>query len=231
MQQTLSQRIKLGEGWQDILAEELDGAYMEELSHFVRQERSQYSVYPPRDKVFRAFQEIPYAAIKVVIVGQDPYHRPGQAEGLSFSVPQGVRPPPSLQNIFREIERDLEIPRPSHGSLVSWAHQGVLLLNSILTVREGQPQSHQGRGWERFTDFVIGQLAKEQVVFFLWGRFAREKVQRVIPSNSPAKILIAPHPSPLSAHAGFIGCGHFSEGNRLLEEMGKSPIDWRIPDL
>ncbi|MGE3953981.1 MAG: uracil-DNA glycosylase [Parachlamydiales bacterium] len=227
--QSLSKRVKLGAGWHEVLDAELDEPYMEELAEFVRQERSRGPVYPPPEQVFRAFQETPYERVKIVIVGQDPYHGPGQAEGLSFSVPKGVRPPPSLQNIFREIERDLGIPRPAHGHLAPWAHQGVLLLNSILTVREGQPQSHQGRGWERFTDFVIGKLAARPVVFFLWGRFAREKVQRVIPPGTPAHVLIAPHPSPLSAHAGFIGCGHFSEGNRLLEAMGHPPIDWRLP--
>jgi len=219
--------------WKDVLAHELRLPYFAELMEFVEQERaSGVPIYPSRENVFNALAKTPFSKVKVVIVGQDPYHGPGQAHGLCFSVQKGVRPPPSLQNIFKEMETDVGAPIPSHGCLESWADQGVLLLNATLTVRQGTPMSHHGKGWERFTDTVIAQLClrPEPVIFVLWGRSAQEKCQNVIASTLIQRhpVLTAAHPSPYSANAGFFGCRHFSKVNHLLKENGQEPISWAI---
>jgi uracil-DNA glycosylase len=199
------------------------------LAAFLRSEKSRgKTIYPPGALIFNAFRHAPFEAVKVVILGQDPYHGPGQAHGLSFSVPDGVPPPPSLQNIYKELERDLGTPRPSTGNLTPWAEQGVLLLNAVLTVEQAKPGSHQNRGWEEFTDAAIASLAEDRdgLVFLLWGAYAQAK-GRVI-DNRRHCVLRAPHPSPLSAHRGFLGCGHFSAANRYLQGRGVKPIDWRL---
>jgi uracil-DNA glycosylase len=197
----------------------------------VEQERSgSIPIYPPKELVFNAFWQIPFDKVKVLIMGQDPYHGPGQAHGLCFSVPVGVPPPPSLQNIFKEISSDLGLPIPKHGCLLKWAAQGVLLLNATLTVRQGEPLSHHGKGWERFTDAVIAALCEREdpVIFVLWGKNAQDKCKRIKGMHSPHAVFTAAHPSPLSAHQGFMGCRHFSKINEQLENWGKSPIDWMI---
>jgi uracil-DNA glycosylase len=202
-----------------------------DLMKKVEDEREYYAIYPEKEDVFNAFHQTPLEKVKVVIVGQDPYHQPGQAEGLCFSVPDGMRLPPSLRNIYKEIEADLGAVPPKSGSLLNWAKQGVLLLNTLLTVREGEPLAHKGLGWERFTDKILeGVLGKkEQVVFLLWGRFAKDKVFRLKSSAQAEHLyLTAPHPSPLSAHRGFLGCKHFSKCNQFLESIGKKPIRWVI---
>lgn len=226
----LYKRVSLGTGWQEALEEELKLPYMGELADFLAEERASATpVYPPPALVFNAFHQTPLDRVKVVIVGQDPYHGPGQAHGLSFSVPKGVPPPPSLQNIFKELKDDLGIQPPPHGCLVHWASQGVLLLNATLTVRQGEPRSHYGKGWERFTDAAIQCLKGRKIAFLLWGRSAKEKVQHIMgDKHQGALLLTAPHPSPLSAYAGFFGCRHFSKANRYLEDQGLSPIDWAI---
>jgi uracil-DNA glycosylase len=226
----LHERVNLGSGWQEVLGEELKHPYMRELAEFVAEERKSGPVYPPEDLVFNAFLQTPFDKVKVVIVGQDPYHGPGQAHGLCFSVLPGVRIPPSLQNIYKEIREDLGLPIPSHGCLLSWAQQGVLLLNATLTVRQGQPKSHFGRGWERFTDAALAALLDRDVIFVLWGRSAKDKLQRVLERDGqrPARVLQAAHPSPLSAHYGFFGCRHFSKINQMLVEIGRDPINWEI---
>jgi uracil-DNA glycosylase len=216
-------------GWAKALQEEWSSPYMENLRSFLQQERaSGQIIYPPQDQIFSAFQLTPYEEVKVVIVGQDPYHGPGQAHGLSFSVPDQVACPPSLRNIFKELSQDLQIPIPSQYNLTSWAKQGVFLLNATLTVREGEPKSHYGRGWERFTDSVIEKLAarKDPIVFLLWGNSAQEKGKKIDP-NSGHKVLTSAHPSPLSA-TKFLGCRHFSKTNSYLEKWGKTPINWAI---
>ncbi len=210
--------------WQRVLDEEMRKPYMVQLAAYVEQERAgETPVYPPRDLVFNAFQKTPYDKVKVVIVGQDPYHGPGQAHGLSFSVPKGVPAPPSLQNIFKELASDMGCTMPTHGCLTSWAEQGVMLLNATLTVRQGQSMSHHGKGWERFTDAVIAKLneRKEPIVFLLWGKSAEKKCSHINPQHH---VLTAPHPSPLSAHRGFLGCRHFSQTNSFL----KDSINWQI---
>lgn len=222
--------FELESSWQKVLNDELAQPYIAQLAAFVEKERViGANVYPPRDLVFNALNKTPFNQVKVVIVGQDPYHGPGQAHGLCFSVPIGIPPPPSLVNIFKEQMADLGISQPPHGCLLSWAEQGVLLLNATLTVRQGEPMSHHGKGWERFTDAVIGKLAarKESVIFVLWGKSAQEKCRNVLQSGTH-HILKAPHPSPLSAHQGFLGCRHFSKINALLQEQGKAPINWQL---
>lgn len=202
---------------------------MNELREFLRAEKSRYPVFPPGPEMFNAFNQTPFDRVRVVLLGQDPYHGPGQAHGLCFSVRPGVPAPPSLVNIFRELQRDLGLGPPPHGCLTHWARQGVLLLNAVLSVRAHQAASHQGRGWERFTDRAVHELAKgrENLVFLLWGAYARRKAQVVDARRH--LVLTAPHPSPLSAHQGFIGCGHFSAVNRHLASMGQPPIDWALP--
>ena len=212
--------------WNPILKAEFDKPYWSKLQEFVHQERLTHQVYPPHDQVFAALHLTPYQNVKVVILGQDPYHGPGQAHGLCFSVEPPVKPPPSLVNIFKECATDVGIPTPSHGSLQSWATQGVLLLNTTLTVRSGQAASHQKKGWEEFTDRVIQAVSNKStpVVFILWGAAARKKEALV---NLDRHITIAsPHPSPLSAHRGFFGSRPFSKTNEALKKHGHQPIDW-----
>ena len=203
---------------------------MKELKAFLASQLEQGKrVYPHAKDIFAALALTSFDDLKVVIIGQDPYHGPRQAHGLCFSVRPGVAPPPSLVNIFKEQERDLGCPRPSHGHLISWAAQGVLLLNDVLTVEAGQPAGHRGRGWERFTDAVVATIDrhKENVVFLLWGSAAQKKGAGLNPLRH--HVLKAPHPSPLSAHRGFFGCAHFSKTNRLLEACGRTPVDWTLP--
>ena len=214
--------------WNPILRSELDKAYWQELQTFVQAERSRATVYPPHAEVFAALHLTPYAATRVLILGQDPYHGPGQAHGLCFSVRTGVRVPPSLANIHRELHDDVGVPVPEHGNLEAWARQGVLLLNATLTVRAGQAGSHQGKGWETFTDEVIGAVSAkpEHVVFILWGGYARRK--RALIDRDRHTILESPHPSPLSAHNGFFGSRPFSRANAALLAHGQDPIDWTL---
>lgn len=223
-------RVTLESSWKQRLGAALEDPRMQALGTFLRAEKSAGKIiYPRGSLIFAALDATPFDAVKVVILGQDPYHGPGQAHGLSFSVPPGVAIPPSLQNIFKEISRDLGMPRPQSGCLASWAGQGVLLLNAVLTVEQGLAGSHQGKGWEEFTDACIGALAeqREGLVFLLWGSYAQVK-GRLIDTRRHL-VLKAPHPSPLSAHRGFFGCGHFSTANRYLELNGQSRIDWGLP--
>ena len=226
--------FELETSWRQQLANELSQPYITELAAFVEMERRQpIPVYPPPELTFNALNSTPYDKVRAVIVGQDPYHGKGQAHGLCFSVPQGVPPPPSLKNIFKELESDLGLPQPSHGSLIHWAKQGVLLLNATLTVRDAQPKSHYGRGWERLTDAIIAAIGqkKEPVVFLLWGKSAADKVRYVkeVEGNRQHLILTCAHPSPLSAYNGFFGCKHFSKTNEFLTQKGFQPINWVGP--
>ena len=216
--------------WNPVLRAELDKPYWAELQRFVAAERAAATVFPDRDHTFAALHLTPYADTKVLILGQDPYHGPGQAHGLCFSVQSGVAPPPSLVNIFRELREDLGVPPPRHGSLEHWARQGVLLLNATLTVRAHRAGSHQGKGWETFTDAVIRAVndKEERVVFVLWGSFARRK--KVLVDQARHVVIESAHPSPLSAHNGFFGSRPFSRANRALVDAGRPAIDWRIPD-
>lgn len=223
-------RIRLEAGWKARLLDVFADPVMQRLREFLEQERSRGQViYPPARRIFAALDTTPFDAVKLVIIGQDPYHGPGQAHGLCFSVPPDVKVPASLCNIFAEIERDLRIPRPDHGCLVPWAQRGVLLLNAVLTVRHHQAGSHQNQGWEWFTDQVIERLAneREHLVFLLWGNYAQKK-GRIIDARRH-RVLRSVHPSPLSAHRGFLGCGHFSAANQYLEKNGIKPIDWSLP--
>ncbi|MEZ5409970.1 MAG: uracil-DNA glycosylase [Acidimicrobiales bacterium] len=217
--------------WNPVLREELAKPYWAELQAFVDAERSRHQVYPPPDEVFAALHLTPYAEVKVLILGQDPYHGPGQAHGLCFSVRPPVAPPPSLENIFTELHADLGLPVPRHGSLQHWAEQGVLLLNATLTVRAHQAGSHQKKGWETFTDQVIRSVndKPERVVFILWGSFARQK--RALITGPQHTVIESPHPSPLSAHRGFFGSRPFSRANAALVEAGREPVDWALPDI
>jgi len=214
--------------WKEILKDEFEKQYFKELKEFLLDEKSKYPVYPPGGLIFNAFGLTPFHNVRVVLLGQDPYHGPGQAHGLCFSVPQGINSPPSLANIFKEIERDLGIPVPRHGCLEKWARQGVLLLNATLTVRANQPGSHQRKGWETFTNVVIGKLSEKRVglVFLLWGKFAQEK-EAIIDTNRHY-VLKAAHPSPYSAYNGFFGCRHFSKTNEILLKHGLEEIEWRV---
>jgi uracil-DNA glycosylase len=219
---------KIEESWKNPLKEEFEKPYFAELKQFLTREKEQHTIYPPGLLIFNAFNKTPFEEVKVVILGQDPYHGPGQAHGLCFSVPRGIAPPPSLQNIFKEIHTDLGIPVPSHGNLESWATQGVLLLNATLTVRAGQPLSHQHKGWENFTNAVIHKLSdkKNGLIFLLWGRHAQAKEELI--DGSRHFVLKAPHPSPFSASSGFFGCRHFSRTNELLIQQSRIPVDWHI---
>ncbi|MED3688630.1 uracil-DNA glycosylase [Peribacillus butanolivorans] len=214
--------------WWPLLEEEFKKNYYQELREFIKQEYSQHVIHPNQDDIFNALQFTSYKKVKVVILGQDPYHGPDQAHGLSFSVKPEVRIPPSLRNIFKELQSDLGCEVPDNGSLVEWADQGVLLLNTVLTVREGEAHSHRGKGWEIFTNQVIRLLNDRQkpVVFILWGRPAQTKIPLI--DESRHKIITSVHPSPLSATRGFFGSKPFSKTNQLLKEMGESPIDWKI---
>ena len=225
-------RVKIEPSWKARVGSYLERPEMLQLSQFLRSElRAGKMIYPPPKRIFAALDATPFEQVKVVILGQDPYHGPNQAHGLCFSVLPGVTPPPSLENIFKEIERDLAIPRPDHGCLLPWAQQGVLLLNAALTVERGKPESHKGKGWEGFTDAVVDALNRERdgLVFLLWGSNAQNKGKLV--DGRRHRVLKAPHPSPLSAHRGFIGCGHFSAANAWLREQGQTPIDWRLPPV
>lgn len=223
-------RLKLEPSWKARVGDWFERPEMLALREFlIAEKRAGKRIYPPSRLIFAALDATPFEQVKVVILGQDPYHGPGQAHGLCFSVPPGVAPPPSLLNIFAEIERDLAIPRPDHGYLMAWARRGVLLLNAVLTVQAGRPGSHQGKGWEGFTDHVIDTLnrQREGLVFLLWGSYAQAK-GRLIDARRHY-VLKAPHPSPLSAHRGFLGCGHFSKANQFLLRDGPEPIDWSLP--
>ncbi len=217
----------IDESWKRVLGKEFASDYFSRLKQFLVEEKSRHTVYPPGTKIFSAFNHTPFDNVKAVIIGQDPYHGAGQANGLCFSVSDGIAKPPSLVNIFREIESDLGIPVPRSGNLEKWADQGVLLLNATLTVRASSAASHQGKGWEQFTDAVIREISarKEGVVFLLWGRFAQAKEALI--DSSKHYILKAAHPSPLAGGA-FFGCKHFSKTNELLRTQGKDPIDWRL---
>jgi uracil-DNA glycosylase len=222
--------IELEASWLQHLGEEFTQGYMQQLKAFLRAEKAAGKViYPPGREMFKAFNQTPLPAVKVVIIGQDPYHGPGQAQGLCFSVAPGVAVPPSLVNIYKEIEQDLGLTMPAHGCLDNWTQQGVLLLNSVLSVQHANAASHQGRGWERFTDRAIELVNRERnnVVFMLWGAYAQRK--GAIIDEQRHCVLRAPHPSPLSAHRGFFGCRHFSRANAYLESRELGPVDWRLP--
>jgi uracil-DNA glycosylase len=214
--------------WKEQLFDAFQTPSFERLKAFLMEDRKQNRVFPPAKLIFNAFNLTPFSKVKVVIIGQDPYHGEGQAHGLCFSVPDGIKPPPSLVNIFKEISRDLEFAVPDSGNLEKWAKQGVLLLNATLTVRANQAGSHQGKGWEEFTDAVIKSISDhlDGVVFLLWGNYAQAKASIIDPQKH--LVLKAVHPSPLSAHRGFIGCGHFSKTNEYLLSLGKEPIDWKL---
>jgi len=218
----------LPSSWQTVLAEEIDKPYFPTLLEYVAAERERGPVYPPADQVFAALEHTAYDDVKVLLLGQDPYHGAGQAHGLCFSVQPGVKVPPSLRNMYKELESDLGLPIPSHGHLTRWAEQGVLLLNTILTVREAAPKSHAGRGWETFTDAIISAVAakSERVVFLLWGGPAKKK--RSLVRGEPHVVLESAHPSPLSARNGFFGSRPFSRTNDALQEAGRPPIDWSL---
>lgn len=223
------QDVKLQECWKGFLKEEFEKPYMAELKKFLKSEKAKKKdIFPPGPMIFNTLNTTGFDDVKVVILGQDPYHGPGQAHGLSFSVPKGVKKPPSLVNIFKEIHNDLKLPIPQNGELTSWANQGVLLLNATLTVESNKAGSHQNRGWELFTDKIIHLLndKKENLVFMLWGSFAQKKGQFI--DRKKHLVLEAPHPSPLSAHRGFLGCKHFSKANAYLKSKGLDPIDWSI---
>ncbi|MCK0106042.1 uracil-DNA glycosylase [Marinobacter sp. S0848L] len=227
--EALAQELKPGHGWDQWLADEFRQPYMHRLAEFLAaEERAGKTLFPPRPQLFTALNSTPLDQVKVVILGQDPYHGPGQAHGLSFSVSHGVPTPPSLKNIFKEIQQDLGIAPLGHGCLQSWADQGVLLLNAVLTVEQGKAGAHQGKGWEIFTDRVIELVnqQREGVVFLLWGGYARQKGQ-IIDRNRHL-VLEGPHPSPLSAYRGFFGCRHFSRVNQWLLEHHQSPIQWAL---
>lgn len=216
------------ESWKSVLSTEFNKPYFIELKGFLLEEKKKFRVFPPGGLIFNAFNRTPFGKVKVVFIGQDPYHGYGQAHGLCFSVPNGIAKPPSLVNIFKELEIDLGIKPPLHGNLEKWADQGVLLLNATLTVRENQAGSHQRRGWELFTDEAIRQLSaqKDGVIFVLWGNFAIAKKELIDLTRHP--VLTAAHPSPLSASKGFFGCRHFSKINEILRELGKQEINWRL---
>jgi len=222
-------QVKLEPSWKARIGDYLQRPEMQSLSTFLRaQKQAGKHIYPPGPEIFAAFDHTAFDAVRVVILGQDPYHGAGQAHGLCFSVRPGVRVPPSLDNIFKEIQRDLGVARPGHGCLTAWADRGVLLLNSVLTVEEGRAGAHANRGWEGFTDAAIEALNRERenLVFLLWGAYAQRKGQLI--DDNRHCVLRSVHPSPLSAHRGFIGCGHFSAANRYLESRGQPPIDWSL---
>ncbi len=220
--------LKIESSWKECLHTEFACNYFKSLEVFLLEEKKRFTVYPPEPRIFAAFEHTPFEKVTAVIIGQDPYHGEGQANGLCFSVNDGLRKPPSLVNIFKELHSDLGIPIPQNGNLEKWAQQGVLLLNATLTVRAHQAGSHQKRGWERFTDQVIRTLSekREGVVFLLWGKYAQAKEPLI--DTSKHHTLKAPHPSPFSANSGFFGCRHFSKTNEILRSQGVSEIDWQL---
>ncbi len=220
--------VNIGNDWDQILADEWEKSYYQELREFLKTEYKEQKIYPNMYDIFNSLRYTSFKDTKVVIIGQDPYHGEGQAHGLCFSVKKGVTPPPSLKNIYKELNSDIGMPIPYHGELTHWAKQGILLLNTVLTVREGQPNSHKGMGWEIFTDRIISELNRkeEPIIFLLWGANAEKKAQII--TNPLHKKLITVHPSPLSASRGFMGCKHFSKTNELLMQFGMEPIDWEI---
>ena len=227
----MSRAIQLRAEWLQLLESEFSADYMKQLGEFLRAEKALgKEIYPPGGEFFAALEATPPASVKVVILGQDPSHGPGQAHGLSFSVRGRQRIPPSLQNVFRELQSDLGLQTPSHGDLSAWADEGVLLLNSVLSVERGVAGAHQGKGWERFTDAVIAAVnaGTSSVVFMLWGAQAQRKGSAI--NRDRHCVLTAPHPSPLSAHRGFLGCQHFSQANRFLVEHQREPVDWSISE-
>ena len=228
MSEKVSINPVMDESWKSILIDEFQSEYFTSLKSFLVEERKRHIIYPPASKIFSAFNLTPFEKVKVVIIGQDPYHGDGQANGLCFSVSSGIRQPPSLQNIFKEIYNDLGIPIPVSGNLEPWAKQGVLLLNATLTVRANEAGSHQKQGWENFTDTVIKNISAKRkgLVFLLWGRFAQAK--ELLINTSKHHVLKAPHPSPFSVHSGFFGCKHFSKTNELLKKEGLEEINWKI---
>lgn len=229
-QAAAERQVKLEASWLRELAGEFDQSYMRELSAFLREQKAAGKrIYPPGGNIFNALDSTPFDEVKVVILGQDPYHGPGQAHGLCFSVPPGIAAPPSLQNIFRELQSDLDFTIPRHGCLEHWAGQGVLLLNAVLTVEARRAASHQGKGWEQFTDRIVQCLNEKRsgLVFMLWGAYAQRK--GAIIDRDTHLVLAAPHPSPFSADRGFFGCRHFSRANDYLREQGKEAIDWQLP--
>ncbi len=220
--------VNIGNDWDEILKDEFQKDYYKRLREFLKSEYSHYTIHPDMYDIFNALKYTSFKDTKVVILGQDPYHGAGQAHGLCFSVKKGIEPPPSLKNIYKELISDVGITMPTHGELTKWAKQGVLMLNTVLTVRDGAANSHKGKGWEIFTDRVISELNKKQtpVVFLLWGRNAREKAKII---DNPLHIkLETVHPSPLSAYGGFFGCRHFSKTNQILLSSGQKIIDWQI---
>lgn len=219
--------VKIEESWLSVLSAEFEKDYFRQLKVFLENEKKQAQIFPPGSRIFAAFNYTPFDKVKVVIIGQDPYHGFGQANGLCFSVSDGIRKPPSLVNIFKEIQEDVGIPVPESGNLENWAKQGVLLLNATLTVREGAAGSHQGKGWEQFTDTVIKTISDKRsgVIFLLWGNYAKAKEALI--DKSKHTVLTAPHPSPL-ARGGFFGCKHFSKTNEILKSQGQEPINWSV---
>jgi uracil-DNA glycosylase len=221
--------VQLHPEWLQVLGREFEQPYMAQLRAFLlERKRAGVEIYPPGEEMFSAFNSTPLSQVKVVILGQDPYHGPGQAHGLCFSVRKGVRTPPSLVNVFKEIESDLGLSPPAHGCLQPWAAQGVLLLNAVLSVERGQAGAHQGRGWEQFTDQAVAAVNQHcpHVVFLLWGSQAKKKGRSI--DLDRHQVLTAPHPSPLSAHRGFFGCRHFSKANQWLRSKGLAPVDWSL---
>ena len=221
--------VKIEDSWKEILQQEFDKPYFQQIPLHLKTEKSQGKIiYPPGSLIFNAFNTTPFDKVKVVIIGQDPYHGPGQAHGLCFSVQNGVAPPPSLINIFKELQDDIGMPIPRHGNLTKWAQQGVFLLNASLTVRAGEPMSHSKIGWANFTDTVIKKISdhSKHVVFLLWGKFAQDK--KILIDETKHLVLKSAHPSPLSAYAGFFGCKHFSKANAYLISKGIDPVDWSL---
>jgi len=223
-----SKKPDIDSSWYNILTQEFEKSYFLSLKKFLVEEKKKYKIFPSGSQIFHAFNKTPFDKVKVVVIGQDPYHGEGQAHGLCFSVPEGIAQPPSLKNIFKELHRDIGMEIPKTGNLESWAEQGVLLINATLTVRAHQAGSHQKKGWEIFTDKVIEVLSqeKEALIFLLWGAYAQAKATLI--DETKHYVLTSVHPSPLSAHRGFIGCGHFSKTNEILHFNGKEEIDWAI---
>ena len=222
----ISKHIKIDFGWKEKLNDSFNSESFIHLKKFLKSEKEKHKIYPSEDKIFLAFNLCPFESVKVVIIGQDPFHGTNQANGLCFSVTDGIKPPPSLQNIFKELKNDLNSEAPKSGNLEHWAKQGILMLNATLTVRAGQAGSHQKKGWEEFTDNVIFTLSekKQNLIFLLWGRYAQKKAEII--DKKKHNILMAAHPSPYSAHSGFFGCKHFSKTNEILKKLKLNPIKW-----